>query len=152
MRHYLARTLLYGVGAGLSLSPFMTGAFDESSSILLLFFVLFFLILIIFLITEILPRKNSVTPEAKAQRQDKLVLITPLALSGVGLGAIWQLISVMNNPTGADTGLVTGVIICTPPIILVYGFLVLRVLIRLSNRRLEISKQGQEVDSTIIQK
>jgi hypothetical protein len=42
MRHYLARTLLYGVGAGLSLSPFMTGAFDESSSILLLFFVLFF--------------------------------------------------------------------------------------------------------------
>jgi hypothetical protein len=61
MRHYLARTSLYGVGAGLFLLPLVTGAFDESASIWFSFFILFFLIIIIFLITEILPRKNSET-------------------------------------------------------------------------------------------
>ncbi len=150
MKHYLARTLLYGVGAGIFLFLLINNLNGGS---FILFLVPSLLLIIAFLATEILPRANSATPEAKTKRQDKITLFTPLALSGVGL-ALAVMLSTADWQAGPSSeGISSGsvlVIFCGCPFGLIYTLSLLRVLARLTRRRNDDSLSETSSSNTTI--
>jgi MFS family permease len=143
MRRYIVRTLLYGVLVGILLffivNGFFTGPIDIGvHPFFLVFFVL--LLFVLFLITEILPRTNSTTPEAKAKRQDKLFLFILLALSGTGLALVLMLSTANWYADSTSEGISSGLVLavcCGFPFGLIYIPSIFVGLTRLIRRRSE---------------
>lgn len=144
MKHYLTRTLLYGVGVGILLFLLVSNFFSllEVNALFIcggLFFLL--VIILLYLATEVFHRTNSISPDAKAQRQDKITLFVPLALSGVGLALIILLSAANWNASPSSENISEGsvlAIFCACPFFFIYVLSILRVLVRLFSRREEI--------------
>ena len=147
MKHYLTRTLLYGVGVGILLFLLVSNFFSflEINALLIcggLFFLL--IIIILFLTTEIFPHTYSITSDARAQKQDKITLFVPLALSGVGLALIILLSAADWTASPSSENISEGFVLamfCACPFFFIYVLSILRVLVRLFSRRTEIFKQ-----------
>ena len=147
MKHYLTRTLLYGAGVGILLFLLISSFFIvlAINALLICGGLIFILLLIIlFLATEIFPSENSITPDAKARRQDKIALFVPIALSGVGLALVILLFKADWNASPSAENISEGFVLamfCACPFFFIYVLSILRVLIRLFRRRSEIFKQ-----------
>jgi hypothetical protein len=134
VKQYLLRTLLYGLGAGISLVlPMILGFSSYSGDLVSLgiFFTLFLVITILFFFKEIRRRTDLEAPEAESRRHEKILLFILLAVSGVGLLSIW-VTSTLFRPDAGQGAIF--LVVCIP-IDCVYVALALGILSRLFIRR-----------------
>jgi len=142
---YKIRTMLYGIGAGISLplSIFSQQLVDElfNSSpapadlgdliVSGIFITFFLLITIMFFFKEIYSRAELKTPETKSQKEEKILLFILLASSGVGITSILGTITFLRPDAGQGA---IALLVCVP-IDCIYVATVLGILLRLFFRR-----------------
>jgi hypothetical protein len=125
MKQYLARTLLFGIGAGIFL--FLATRYWITAS-RLVYAGLFLLFIILFVITEVSPRQNSESVEAKINRLDKVLLFILLAVSGFALYCAWAFVAfTVLYPTSSGPNVVVLAFLGAVFVIYaVFAFIVLR--------------------------
>jgi hypothetical protein len=127
MKHYLRRTLFYGIAAGICipLAVFVSA-----------YFVLLFVVIFLVFVNAELASRDPENQDAKLQERDKKWLFALLALSGVGLPVIYVTIYFLSSGVGDSSYII---LFFTCPIAIIYLIFAFAALLKVfSNRSNEI--------------